>query len=774
MAAPFMRQPLPLPMPSPAGALPLPPLGGPPGMAPPGMGGPPPVMPMSGGMPPMANPGPDPMAAVLARLISDPDALRELADALEPEDDDPGPQYPEDYPRWYRKPPKPAKQDIETWAQDGKDEWRETVDRHAEDLEWFNLTRVGVFDPDAVQKKKDLAFTTTEIPDEVNLVAAILGGIPETYQVPSTDASEAEDTQKAEDFLYYAREEEVRRHSLAGNGPLRVDEVKFLCLYGRLVWRCVLDLEDDECPFREALLDPSTCFPVFGDRGLERMVRVYRTTIAQMLSQFDDQEGSLHKRFVEGEPDPDDDEDGYTPAEPAKRKLTDWVEVTEYHDSWWYACYADGLTVKAPVAHKLGYVPYVHQFGGLGEPNSADTPRLFLTEDEGESVMAGLGPAVLSRRSKAVSHFHYRKAMVEQDQMILGRHMTDFKITRRWPTHLYQDETAQQKGVREIGYDEADVTPFVKDHEEARPGPVGAPPHITEPLVQAVQQSSVTGRMPPTSYGFNANSNVTGNALEGLNEAGRDKLTPHILTLEQFHAQKAAMRLRMWRDWGHLFRGQRGAYGAITVPYQPNRKRSGEADSPAYELTPDVIERVGTKVQVKLTSLRLQNLAGLGNAAQVWIQGKMMSRREAMDLRGVRDPDATFDEIAYEDALFDQRTHDLRMMQALVRRAEGARDDPQVNPGEQSLAELMLAIFMQQMMQQGQHGQTQPGGGMQQAPMGGPQGGQRTMPNTSALNLQPYGAGAQTGGGRPPLVGPSGQPLASPAGPGVPYNGFGP
>jgi hypothetical protein len=203
--------------------------------------------------------------------------------------------------------------------------------------------------------------------------------------------------------------------------------------------------------------------------------------------------------------------------------------------------------------------------------------------------------------------------------------------------------------------------------------------------------------------------------------------------LETFHAAKQEMRLKIWRDWGHSVETEDGAYGELTVPMRKQRRRFSSGPN-AVTITPEMIQRTGTRVEATMRHIRLQNLAPLGNAANMWMQINGMSAREAMELRGVTDPDAVFMEREYEQALLDPELQKVRRLTILRKR------DPEA------------AAMYEELIQQ----KSQPPPG---PPLGGAPG--PIAPNTSAMNLPALGMGAQGSTGRPPGGGPPPPPPGS-------------
>lgn len=249
--------------------------------------------------------------------------------------------------------------------------------------------------------------------------------------------------------------------------------------------------------------------------------------------------------------------------------------------------------------------------------------------------------------------------------------------------------------------------------------------------MNAIIQDASTNRLTPSFFGLAQSSQMSGNAMETEYEAGRDKVATFLIALESFYSQRASMRLRMYRDWAHLIRNDDGDFGKSAIPFE--KKVARIKGQKWFELTPTTLEESGVRAKAICTHVRMQNLAALGNAASVWMQFGGMSAFEAMELRGVRDPEMVMEQRRYEKAMLDEKMEQAMTFNELV----------QKNP-------VAALFYREQVLKMGQGAQ---GGG---PPMGGdPTGMQGPLPggpNTSAMNLESLGMG-NGGQGRPAMTG---------------------
>lgn len=675
--------------------------------------------------------------ALLQAIEGQPDLIQRVLAAM-PDPETEGPEYPANYV----KPPKPDYASILEWATTLESRYSLLKRRWRDDLETFySDRRVGTFNVDR-QDNDFQRFYSSGLADDANLAITQVGALPVTYQLDAPRRDTKRDAQEAEDFVRHVNCEVAYRHAEAGNGDLGMDEAKCAVVYGVVVSREVLNLGDPDLPIHSELLDPGTCYPYWaGRKGLQVMVRTYCDSIANIAGDFD-ADGTLEKRLFER------NKTNRANRRDRATRLTEQVDVIEYWDTWWRAVYLrDGTEVVKPTAHEYGFVPFVYQRSSAGRPAFARTLHrtgIDTTTDGSEIVTREDQQAELDA---AVSFFHWRKKPHAQYEAVMSKLMQVMSKADRPPLAVFQDWLAREAhDTVEVDYDAGKINTFMMGNEEVRPLLETAPPNLFGPLLQAIAQDKATGQLPLSMYGASASAaGATGNALEGMNESGRDKLTNVVLTRQIYKAQQAAMWLKIWANFGHLW-GQDGEKGAYEVPYAKNRR---DATAPTFALTPATVRRAGNRVTVKLTSLRLQNLPAFLNAGAIGLQTDQMTLREALELRGVENPMDYIMERIEEKALLNPEN------QAIVEVVAA------LNGGDPVLAKLLYERL------KGSGGQPPTGG------PGGPPPGALGLPgpagpNTSGMDLSAISPGVGAGAGRP--VGPPPPPpgsvqIAPPSGP---------
>ena len=633
------------------------------------------------------------------------------------------------YPKWFAVPKKPSKVEVEEIAESDHIEWTEIRDRMVRDLQFLHQESAAV--KDDFDQDYDKEYLSTAMSDEVRAIAAMVGSIEPRYEVPWYKPDLEDATQQAEDALYCWDRAAEHQYMSAGNGPYRLDVATYMLATGYVCSRIAFDAVNPENPFMEVLLNPATVVPTWDSRGLMRVTRKYVDSVANVLADFD-MDGKLRNKILKA-PRGGKARSNDSGNEPYR--LTDQVQVTCYYDRWWYSVTMDDVEIIKVSPHKLGFVPFVIQGSGAGEPAA-------ITQVTTNHVPGSRGLTNTRNRLKYKhqSHFGFRYKSHAQKEEMLAVIRTLFQNADNPAWVLEQDELAEVAGDPEIDNRPGKVTKIKAQHEALRelltnPQAVA----MFSPMLAAISADEATNRLSPAFYGVNESANTSGNAVEGLIESGKEKLTQYLMSLQSFYSERAAMRLRWFRDWGQDIENEDGEYGVLNIPYGRQRSRMRQMQ-PAFQLTPDTIAKTGTKVNCIMTHVRAQNLAPLGNAVSMWMNTGTMSAREAIEMRGHRDPDGVFEEIRYEKALQDENVEKALILEELMER----------NP--------RAAAFYEQITLAGAMGSQGGGGG----PAAGP--GNFTGPNTSAMNLPALGMGQAGPTGRPSSDGIGGPPVVPPGG----------
>jgi hypothetical protein len=640
----------------------------------------------------------------LYRLIdTDARAAIVLGDVLDPPEREPI------YDAWYEAGKKPTATEMMDAAQLDAGTWMEVADRIRDDIDFYHGERPGHFRD--FNKKKDDYFLDVTLRADTDAKITKLATAPVKFDVPFTEQELENPTQKAENFLYYLMQCWKAQHAqISGGRDVRHDIEFYRGVTGWVFYECAIDTRGGK-PFIHRLYDPTTCVPTWDEYGLARMTRLYSASVADVISAYDDETGSVKRKLLKMT------KNNGRSLEPLD--YTDTVSVMYYIDRTYRGVFVDGEQLFI-ATHAYGICPVVVGGSGLSEPTD-------LTATGSIQVDPMMGAQARRLFYKNTAYFHHlRRAHVQKEAV--KTKLFNWARTMDKPRYaIYQDEYAEGEGTPNINVDEGKPIPLKRNHEELVPLDTMIANGFLEPLMGAISAADLTSLMPLAQHGVTQGSQQSGNATEGYIEAGQDKFIIPLQSAEMMWAQIAGLWLRLWRDFGHLIPNEKGQYGRAVVPYSSKARRRHPSQPPAFAITPEMIDHIGTEVEAKLTSLRLQNLGPLGNAGAIWLNNKAMSIREFMELRGVRDPDEIFAEMDYEETLLDEDIRKIKKLQALRKR----------DPETAMLYEKMI------MAKSGPPGGG--GGPMDSMAAGGPM-----APNTSAVSMPALGMGQDGPTGREP------------------------
>jgi len=604
------------------------------------MGGPEGAQPMMGEMDPLSS-------------LDDPQVMSALLDLMaEMEELQNGPIYP----RWYKPKhyPKPKISDVIAKVNQDHELYQLLIKRIRADRRLLRLMDVGKFkDADDIE----VTFQDASLVHDLALVITLLAGCDLNFEAKAKNMGERELAEKKEQFSHALRDQTSRRHFRIHGTDLSYDEAKFATETGHVVYRLELDFdaESDEIPVIVDLLDPVTCYPTWDRNGLLTVTRLYADNVGTIVNTWDDDgekgiEAALTSQKFR---DPTTQADRY-------RTLDDKVEIMEYWDRRWKIIVASGVEVVR-VEHRFGFVPFHYGRSPFGDAGPMSLEALHATHGQPSGMTA------LEIASKGLSHIWATKTTHLQREAILGRLMTELKKSAN-PDRTFS-QTPDRYGKKPlVSNAEGSISMLLEGSEKELP-PVQKPGlSLAPPVLAAVGEANQRGMMPAAAYGVTMNANQSGTAIEGMNESGRDKTTPWLKMLCAAHIDVAEKAMTLVRDWGHLL-GSEGQRGTFFI--ERSRPVPGKDDT--IMLTPAELRQVGVKINCKMTSLRLSNLGNLGQAIMPWIQGGMMEKVEAMELRGVQDPLAALRRIEIEQFKSDPAYKQVAIMRWL--QEEGLYED---------------------------------------------------------------------------------------------------
>ena len=706
---------------------------------------------------------PDPIESLIAMISSlDPMALRAFMESLTKKEretvlglaeNDPElygkiqsamplpANYEPNRPRWYKKPPKPDIATVTSTARKDYAAYQVLRERFKDDVDaYFNRTW-GRFKSDQGADPyfdESTAHVGIALSSEINMRAAILAEHDITYTVPPMTPDLEDETQKEENFLYYMDDLAERRHANRAGGSFKYDVAWNLQIYGRAIVRRVIDLNDSEDPMDEVLIDPATACPIWGGKhGLLRLTRWYSGTVFDVCRDYDVAATVLTKpkgKNVDGQ-------DFKTLS------IENTINVIEWWDDDWYGVFTeDGRTIKAMSEHKYGEVPFIVQLVSRGLPSMFSDPSAnpVSPSDTGGARQRN------DLKMKGLGAIYWLKFTHRQREAFYGKIYDALLKSDNPPIWLGMDTFAKSRAASKLGTRRGKVYPFDRDHEAPQVPQYAPMPSIIAPLMQALGDDWGMSALPMSSYGV-GEANQSGAAVDGLTEGGNSKLTVDALAMTSFYQRRAEQTLRFWRDWGRLVEDEQGRYGSFSVPV----KRKTPHGPASFELTPDIIERTGTRVRVRMTNIRMAQLGAIGAAYLQLVNGDLMTERDAIERLGNPNPEEVMSGREYEKMRKDPRSQDLRMLAALLERT-GQPIDPQ------ELADLQTKLFAQGLIAQLSQGSGQSGPpGSAPPPQGGPSGQGNPMspgvspPGISAgVAMGDYGMppGSQGGMvGRPPM-----------------------
>jgi len=557
------------------------------------------------------------------------------------------------YPKWYREKdyPKPDPKKLFTRIRQLEDEFAPLRRRIAEDVATYKQKTFGAF-RDYDEDEEEPWFDDT-ITAEVELTSYMLADLETSYDAPARMRSMEDESAKKVDFTIAAEAQADRVHARRGNGPLALAEARMLALTGRLCWSITLnpDADEDELPFTESLVDPTTVYPVFDDHGLAEVARTYRMVLGEVIARYgtdkDDLRWLLSDRAKDG-------------TFRKRREEHEQVEIAEHCDRRWRTIFLDGDLLTGPVEHKLGVVPYVYALGGLG------IPSVMRDQDEGDSAITWIGNVSgrdVANPDKGISIVRLLRLPHMQREAVMSRILGKWQRDNDPPLQAMMDDIAYPKGVPTVSRRRKDITPIEKQHVELQPIPQGENANNSlMPLLQNATDNVQRLTLPPSAYGANDKSNVSGYATNALNDAGRIRLVPNLRSLEAFRRERAELRLRLYRDWGYgLVQGTE--QGLLVLP-----KSDPAPDEDRYfELTPGDLRRTGITINVSLTNLPIQMLGPVASAASILMSMGVWDERDVLKAIGHPNPDKQLRRIKANAILNDPALMQIETLKGLVK-----------------------------------------------------------------------------------------------------------
>lgn len=581
-----------------------------------------------------------------------------------------------EYPAWLYKvdkktgqkvltpPKKPTQEACESWAKSDHILYGLLLTRFARDLAIYRQDNTAVFD--LFDPEQDEAFVSIEPTVQVNKLANMIGSTPHRVSWPFRNQDQLQAAQDAEDWATHFIEQWERVHRQGGNGPLKWEASFSAALYGRICARVVPDPDDNDFPWKVDLMDPATCFPMFGDKwGLLRMTRIYRDTLGRVVDGYDPTgERGLHRKFTKhylGKNHGGDTQLDYDRE----------VEVVEVWTRWHRYVSVDSMQIMLE-AHEYGRVPFVYivltgEMGMMATPDTRSIPFALTEKQINRGEIGELSMRQIDIARKGLAFFDSFRQAIRYEEMLYGLLMTLVKLDANPPmiTVSPYDDVSR-----------VDLRPG--GHTKRRPGEATNPlalnsrANVIGPVATLVRGQQAKAGLPDNVFGVVEGSNVTGFAESTLLAAAKDRLSPYVEAIETFYADVLELAAYLFHGFGHLYvdnmgtlelpRMTRDPFGIgqqQMPPMPPTAPVMGgmmspmdmmagmppmmppppeESDSDDIKISRKTFDLVGFRPRVILEGFDWQQMTQKANVAGLMIDKRIWSEWTARDKLGVENP----------------------------------------------------------------------------------------------------------------------------------------
>lgn len=636
-------------------------------------------------------------------------------------------------------PPKPTKAsiiEVATRDREAHQLWLTSVVAPAVARYWMETSSVFEVDRAAIKKGEMERFVDNSLRDEADRGIAWLAGHKLGFHPSLLRADARRETQDKADFLHFLYEEEQRQHEESGRGDFDHAIAWTIMVIGSLAAIDLPDPSDPRVPFIMELLDPTVTYPLFENaKKSMRHCSIWRTAmLADVISRYDI-DGALARDLYGMKREPKGDE-------PSTRAIPEYrpdshVDLLEWFDRKWRAVLIDDILVVPPTEHYCEEVPITYVYGNLGAPSYLAPPMETGAQSGSGEWATAVAPTTRERQiaNAGLPHIWASIPRHNQSEMVHTRLFNEVRNSNNRPRYIRLGPLSNRDDPK---WDmRPGSTNFLETEEEMDLLSTAPDPSILGPILQALGAARMTNLTPPQA----ATGQLSASAVESIQGLNHERYTHAALAIMQFHRMRAEKRLRLWMRDGPYLGDPRGT---IVVP----RRRPRQGQEPSFVLLPETVRETGWRVEAKLTNPDKKTLGPLGNAANIWVNGKMASKRTAMEWRDEEDPDAEQRDIEIEDFYQMPEMKMKRLIDYLVEEGDMA--------GAELVAELLAHETEKRratMQPPDQMGAPPPGPA---APDGGSLPGPAQVPG---LSLPALGMGPGPGTGPVGPTGPQGPPM---------------
>jgi hypothetical protein len=572
------------------------------------------------------------------------------------------------------------------------------------------------------------------------------------------DALDRSEAMAIEDLILFDFQCEERQYQKQWRADLRWAEGHHMQRFGMLVGLDVLDPEDEYCGLAMQLIDPLTVFPVFGGpEGLVELYRVFEATNEEIIGTYGGRPGGKEYERIRRKV--------HKGAAKTKTNNRDRVErnqtrnVTEYWNRDWLQVILDDETLLLERKHGEREVPFTVVCGAFDQPMGVQIGSV----KEAHDLSTSWGTVHISDESvdlaRQMRPYRWRDIAPHRiGEAVAGRRLSMFKWAL-YPHIVREYDPSTEWQLSE----KIELTPG--EHTDVPiPGKLNIITPVIDPNTMAglaadLQSNQGSGFLSQARLGT-IPPQTSGSALNTMANVGGAAETVLVRMLATFKQLRAERRLRLRLQYGDAIGKPLGVY---SIPASDPRA----SRTPMHVVTPDMIERAGTNLEIELYSFRpdvgaAQYVSTIRAPSPVTGKPLISDETALRILRPVADVDRESDRID-DEALkmlppIQQRRH--------LARLQRERDDAEAMGDIETMEEIDMAMdeldFLYEMAVQS--GQAAPVMGPQMGPGGGG-GGMPTPPEMAApptpalpgTSLPEQGIDVGHEGG-PPMQGPP-QPM---------------
>jgi hypothetical protein len=375
------------------------------------------------------------------------------------------------------------------------------------------------------------------------------------------------------------------------------------------------------------MIDPNGCFPVYeGKRGLKTVYLASMATAEEVIGWYGDSRGSVERKVRklvrygrdDGEYDP----------------LCEKELVCCYDRRWTTVLWGGDLIRQ--VEHGMGEVPFEVQGSGVGMQGFMQSPDPQVTGADADTLTMGADTWRAHSRQLDTARRHqpllWRR--VPSHALMEAQNVRLDAMFRRasWKPSLIIGQTNQSviDGEPERAPGEDGVT-LVRAEDVVNPYPnMAVDPGLLTMLTAWQQRNTQTGMPAGMTNPNPGGAQASGNAIDMLNADGYEGWTPVTLGIQHFLGRCIARVLRDALKHGDAYGGDEYPGGLLVPRNRPGL--FGMADP--HELTPELLGRAGTDVDVKLHKFNAASLPPLVQSVMMAKQAGIMSQQIAVELIG--------------------------------------------------------------------------------------------------------------------------------------------